>query len=63
MVFSGILCIAATIMDWDWFMNHRRARLIVRVFGRMGARIFYCIFGVVFLMLGTLYFASVMLKG
>ena len=42
-------------MDWDWYMNNRRARLIVAIVGRTGARIFYVGLGAAF-MLGGLFF-------
>lgn len=41
-------------MDWDWFMNSRRARFFVKVFGRMGARIFYGLLGAAFVIFGLL---------
>ena len=38
---GGAFSLAGAIFDWDWFMNNRRARLFVSIFGRTGARIFY----------------------
>ena len=34
------LC-AAAACDWDWYMNLRRVRWMISLFGRSGARIFY----------------------
>ena len=41
----GLFSITCAVMDWDFFMNSRRARLFVAIFGRTGARIFYVILG------------------
>ena len=42
-------CAAFTIIcavgNWDWFMNHSKARLWINLFGRDGARIFYILVG------------------
>lgn len=38
---AGAFSILGGVNDWDTFMNNRRARLFVRLFGRRGARIFY----------------------
>lgn len=38
---GGGFSLAGAIFDWDWFMNNRRARFFVSIFGRTGARIFY----------------------
>lgn len=48
----GIFTIVGAIQDWDWFMNHRRARLWVKLFGRNGARIFYMLLGVFLIAMG-----------
>jgi len=53
--FIGIFTIVGAIQDWDWFMNHRKARLWVKLFGRDGARIFYMFLGFLLIMLGGLF--------
>ena len=50
----GVLMICAALYEWKWFMNDYRARLLVRLIGRTGARIFYVIFGGGLLVLGIL---------
>lgn len=50
---AGIFSILGGVFNWNWFMNNRRARFFVKVFGRGGARIFYIILGVVLLVLGV----------
>ncbi len=52
---AGAFSILGGVMDWDWYMNNRRARLIVAIVGRTGARIFYVGLGAAF-MLGGLFF-------
>ncbi|MBD2090179.1 immunity 17 family protein [Microcoleus sp. FACHB-1515] len=42
---AGLFTIVGAIQDWDWFMNHRRAWIFVKLLGRKGARIFYIILG------------------
>ncbi len=49
---GGGFSLAGAIFDWDWFMNNRRARLFVNLFGRTGARIFYAGLGIFLIGLG-----------
>ncbi|HTU24586.1 MAG TPA: immunity 17 family protein [Pirellulales bacterium] len=51
---AGIFSCAAVALDWDWFMNARKARWIVNMAGRTGARIFYGVLGGVLVVLGAL---------
>jgi hypothetical protein len=44
---SGLVAIAGAAFDVDWFMNHRKAALVVAVLGRTGARAFYAVLGTV----------------
>ena len=37
----GLFSLVCAAKDWDWFMNHRKARFMTSLFGRKGARIFY----------------------
>ncbi len=41
----GFYTIIAAYLDWDWFFRHHRARPIVGLFGRQGARVFYILLG------------------
>ena len=50
----GAFTLCGAALDWDWFMNSRRARFFVQVFGRMGARIFYGLLGAAFVTFGVL---------
>lgn len=42
---SGLLATAGGFLGWDWFLNHPRARPVVRLPGREGARLFYILLG------------------
>jgi hypothetical protein len=41
----GLFTLAGAVFDWDWYMNNHRARLVVRLIGRTGARVFYSLIG------------------
>ena len=49
----GIFCIVCAAMDWDWFMNHRKARFMCNLLGRKGARMFYAALGTIITGLGV----------
>ena len=54
---SGLFSLAGATLNWDWFMNSRKARFMVRILTRNGARIFYGCLGLTlftFGLLGTL---------
>jgi len=51
-IVAGVFTTSGGILNWNWFMLSRRARLIVRIFGRGGARVFYVVLGVAILGLG-----------
>ncbi len=42
----GLLSVAGAYFNWNWYMKGWRARIVVRTFGRGGARIFYALLGV-----------------
>ena len=42
---AGLFAMAGTLFNWDWFMNHPKARFMVRILTRKGARIFYSCLG------------------
>jgi hypothetical protein len=52
LVFGGLFGLAGSILNWPWFFADRKARPIVRTFGRTGARIFYGILGVLMMLMG-----------
>jgi hypothetical protein len=50
----GAFALCGAGFDWDWFMNHRKARAITRILTRTGARVFYALIGAGLVTLGTL---------
>ena len=52
-VLAGLFCLSAAYYDWDWFMNSRRVRLLISLFGRQKVRWFYGIFGSCFCVFGV----------
>jgi len=53
-ILIGLFTIIASATDWDYFFNHIKAKLFVKIFGRKGARIFYMILGFGLLAFGVL---------
>ena len=51
-IVSGIFVIFCASMDYDWFMNHYKAKPFVALFGRNGTRVIYIILGIVVILLG-----------
>lgn len=54
LVFGGLFAIVCSVCDFEWFMGSRKARGLVNLLGRTGARILYCILGAVILVIGAL---------
>jgi hypothetical protein len=54
LIAAGIFSVCGAAFDWDFFMNSRKARFFVSVFGRTIARVFYCVLGLVITVLGVL---------
>jgi len=50
----GIFAMAGAICDWEWYMNSRKARGLVKLFGRTATRVFYTILGLGLLVFGVL---------
>lgn len=53
-VAAGGFALAAAFANWEWFFQHSRARWLVHLIGRLGARIFYGALGSALLGLGVL---------
>ncbi len=56
----GLFAIAGATFDFEWFMNHRKARIFVSMLGRGGARILYGALGTGLVVLGGLMIAGVL---
>lgn len=54
----GLFALCGAGFNWDWFMEHRKARFVSSVFGRTGARIFYALLGTFLLGIGGLAIAG-----
>ncbi len=53
-IIAGLFCIVCAVKEYDWFMENRKARPIVAIFGRDGAKIFYIILGAFIILMGIL---------
>ncbi|NND77079.1 MAG: hypothetical protein HKN39_02715 [Flavobacteriales bacterium] len=42
---AGLFCILASILNWDFFFENRKASFFMSLFGRKVSRIFYALFG------------------
>jgi len=54
LVAAGIFTLICGIGNWDWFMNHRKARAMTRLIGRPATRILYIVLGLIIAILGVL---------
>jgi hypothetical protein len=53
-VFVGLFSVSGAVYNWDWFMNTRKARVLVRALSRTGARFFYGGLGAILVVIGLL---------
>ena len=53
-VAAGLFGVAGGIFNWEWFMNHHKARFMCTILTRTGARIFYVVLGLGLVVLGIL---------
>ncbi len=53
-VLIGLFSLAGSLFNWEWFMNHYKARFFTKLAGRAGARIIYACLGVALIVLGSL---------
>lgn len=52
MALAGLFSLLASIFNWNFFFENRKAYLFVKLFGRNGARIFYGLLGLALIILG-----------
>lgn len=52
MALAGLFSFLASIFNWNFFFENRKAYLFVKLFGRNGARIFYGLLGLALIILG-----------
>lgn len=48
LIVAGIFSMIGALANWNFFFNDPKAKPIVSIFGRQGARIFYIIVGAAF---------------
>jgi hypothetical protein len=51
---AGAFSMLGAVCNWDWFMNARKARFVMKILTRKGARIFYAALGLAIAVLGLL---------
>jgi len=54
MIAGGVFSVSGAAFNWEWFMTARKARFIVAIAGRTGARIFYGVLGLALIVIGVL---------
>lgn len=59
LVTAGTFAIAATLFEWSFFFQHRKARFMVSLLGQQGARVFYGLVGTICCCVGFLDLAEV----
>lgn len=52
LVAIGGFTICGAGCDWDWFMENHKARLLVTICGRTGARVVYVFIGILCVLMG-----------
>jgi small neutral amino acid transporter SnatA (MarC family) len=53
LVLFGILILGASIFNWSYFFNLRKAQFLVRSFGLTTTRVIYAILGIIFTLVGA----------
>ncbi len=51
-IIVGLFAMICSYMDFDFFMNHHKARFFINLFGRNGTRAFYFALGFFLLIVG-----------
>jgi hypothetical protein len=50
----GAFAICGAFFNWEWFMDNDKTVIVVNLFGRTGARIFYGVLGIALVVMGVL---------
>jgi hypothetical protein len=48
-----------TVLNWGWFMNSRRSRLLSRFITETGTRMFYILLGIALVVWGIMWLVGV----
>lgn len=55
MALGGIFSICGAIFNWDFFFENYKARPVVKLIGRNGARVFYVLVGLFCIFCGIMF--------
>ena len=55
MALGGIFSICGAIFNWDFFLENYKARPVVKLIGRTGARVFYVLIGLFCIFCGIMF--------
>ncbi len=55
MVLGGIFSICGAVFNWDFFFENYKARPVVKLIGRNGARVFYVLLGLFVIFCGIMF--------
>jgi len=55
-ILGGVFALVASVLNFDWFFNSRKAETFVGWFGRTGARVFYGLVGLALIASGIVFF-------
>ncbi|PCH75691.1 MAG: hypothetical protein COB98_08505 [Flavobacteriaceae bacterium] len=50
----GVFAIVASVLEWNFFFNSKKAQGLIAILGRKGTKIFYIVIGVGLLLVGFL---------
>jgi Immunity protein 17 len=53
LVAAGIFSICGAAFEWNFFMNHHKARGMAKLLGRGGTRVFYIVLGLFISVIGA----------
>jgi hypothetical protein len=54
LIAAGLFAIAGAVLNWEWFMNSRKARGLTSLLGRQGTRVAYVVLGLFICTIGVL---------
>ena len=57
---GGVASICGAAFGWDWLIHSRDSRFLVNILGRLGARLFYGVLGLVLVVAGVLMLLGVL---
>ena len=52
---AGLFSAVCAVMDYNWFMEHRKAQFFVRIMGRTATRVFYFTIGAALFVMGIVF--------